>query len=89
MGGGTHQLNDARVLAQAIAGGQYTYPVISFTLMVSPTSLKIVNSNDGTTEITAFVNEMNGYSFVRWATIEETAQAWVEAGGVPSRIEME
>jgi len=49
VGGGTHQLNDARVLAQAIAGGQYTYPVISFTLMVSPTSLKIVNSNDGTT----------------------------------------
>ena len=89
MGGGTHQLNDARVLAQAIADGQYTYPVISFTLMVSPTSLKIVNSNDGTTEITAFVNEMNGYSFVRWATIEETAQAWVEAGSVPSRIEME
>jgi len=57
--------------------------------MVSPTSLKIVNSNDGTTEITAFVNEMNGYSFVRWATIEEIAQAWVEAGSVPSRIEME
>jgi hypothetical protein len=32
---------------------------------------------------------MNGYSFVRWANIEETAQAWVAAGSVPSRIEME
>ncbi len=89
VGGGTHQLNDARALAQAIADGQYTYPVISFTLMVSPTSLNIVNSNDGTTEITAFVNEMNGYNFIRWATIEETAQAWAAAGSVPSRIEME
>ena len=44
---------------------------------------------DGMAEITTFVNEMNQYSFVRWANIEETAQAWVEAGSVPSRIEME
>ncbi len=88
VGGGTHQLNDARALAQAIASGQYPYPVISFTLMVDPTTLQIVNSSDGIAEITAFVDEMNQYPFVRWATIEETAQAWLDAGSVPGRIEM-
>ncbi|NWF63016.1 MAG: hypothetical protein HXY38_01815 [Chloroflexi bacterium] len=89
VGGGTHQLEDGLALAQAIANGQHTYPVISFTLMVSPTTLTIVESSDGMAEITTFFNEMNGYNFVRWANIEETAQAWVEAGSVPSRIEME
>lgn len=89
VGGGTHQLDDGRMLAQSIANGQYTYPVISFTLMVTPTTLQIVESDDGIAEITAFASEMNGYPFVRWANIEETAQAWVEAGSVPSRIEME
>lgn len=89
VGGGTHQLKDGRELAQSIAGGQYTYPVISYTLMVSPTTLTIVESDDDMAKITAFVNEMNTYPFVRWVTIEETAQAWVEAGSVPSRIEME
>lgn len=89
VGGGTHQLNDGRALAQAIANREYTYPVISFTLMVAPTTLTIVESEDGMAEITTFVNEMNQYAFVRWANIEETAQAWVEAGSVPSRIEME
>jgi hypothetical protein len=89
VGGGTHQLDDGRMLAQSIANGQYTYPVISFTLMVAPTTLQIVESNDGIAEITAFASEMNGYTFVRWANIEETAQAWRAAGSVPSRIEME
>lgn len=89
VGGGSHQLDDGSALAQAIAAGQHTHPVISFTLMVSPTTLTIVNSSDGMAEITGFVNEMNGYNFVRWANIEETAQAWVTAGSVPSRIEME
>lgn len=89
VGGGTHQLADGLALAQAIANEQYPYPVISFTLMVSPTSLTIVNSDDGMEQITAFAREVDHYSFIRWANIEETAQAWVEAGSVPSRIEME
>ncbi len=88
VGGGTHQLIDGRGLAQSIAAGQYPYPVISFTLMVSPTTLQIVQSDDGISEVTAFINEMNQYPFVRWANIEETAQAWSAAGSVPSRIEM-
>ena len=89
VGGGSHQLADGLALAQAIADGQYPYPVISFTLMVDPIKLTIVESNDGMTEIAAFVNEVNQYGFVRWANIEETAQAWVAAGSIPSRIEME
>jgi len=31
---------------------------------------------------------VKGFPFIRWATVEETAQAWVAAGRVPSRIEM-
>jgi len=95
VGCGTHKLDDARALAQAIANGQYAYPVISFTIMVSPSSLKslelgngLQEGSDGLEQIATFINEMNSYSFVRWATIEETAQAWVQAGSVPSRIEM-
>ncbi|MFN8432901.1 MAG: hypothetical protein U0V18_02725 [Anaerolineales bacterium] len=87
VGGGSHQLADGLALAQSIANGHYQYPIISFTLMVSPTSLTIVNSNDGMEQITAFVNEMNQYLFVHWANIEETAQTWVKAGSIPSRIE--
>lgn len=40
-------------------------------LIVSPTTLQIVESGDGIAEITAFMNEMSQYPFVRWATIEE------------------
>jgi len=89
VGGGTHQLDDGRSLAQAIASGEYPFPVISFTLMVSPTTLKVVNSENGIAEIAAFVKEMNDYGFVRWANIEATAQAWAQAGSVPSRVDME
>lgn len=89
VGGGTHQLNDGRALAQAIANGQYTYPVISFTVMVSPSTLTVVESRDDIEQLTMFVEEMNSYSFVRWANIEETANAWRQAGSIPSRIEME
>lgn len=87
VGGGTHQLADGLALAQAIADGQYSYPVISFTVMVSPKSLTVVESEDGMAEIAAFVNKMNQHPFVRWATIEETAQAWRrrEASRVASR----
>lgn len=88
VGGGTHQLADGLALVRSIADGQYDYPVISFTIMVAPSTLRIVESADGIEQIAAFVQQVKGYSFIRWATIEETAQAWVEAGRVPSRIEM-
>ncbi len=88
VGGGTHLLDDGRALAQSIAAGQYTYPIISFTVMVAPSTLEIVKTGDGLEQITLFVNEMNAFSFVRWGTIEETARSWVQAGSVPSRVEM-
>lgn len=88
VGGGTHQLADALSLAQSIADGGHDYPVISFTLMVAPSTMKIVTSTDGIQQIEAFVEQMSAYSFVRWASIEETAQAWTEAGAIPSRIQM-
>lgn len=88
VGGGTHQLADALALVEAIADGQYDYPVISFTIMVVPSTLRIVESADGIEQIADFARQMNGYPCVRWATIEETAQAWVQAGRIPSRIEM-
>ncbi len=89
VGGGTHQLSDARLLVNAIQDGQYTYPVISFTLMIAPDTLTIVKTSDGMEALTVFYNEVNDLPFIRWATIQETADAWVTAGSVPSRIETE
>ena len=88
VGGGTHQLADGLVLIHSIADGQYDYPVISFTIMVAPSTLRIVESADGIEQIAAFVQRVKGFPFIRWDTVEETAQAWVAAGRVPSRIEM-
>jgi len=88
VGGGTHYLDAGRKLAQAIANGEYSYPIISFTVMVAPSTLQVTSTGEGIEEITAFVNEMNTHSFVHWATIEETAQAWVKAGSVLSRLEI-
>lgn len=89
VGGGTHQLADGLALAQEIANGVYDYPLVSFTVMVDPGMLTVVQSADGIEAITRFVGQMSNYDFVRWATIEETAQAWLAAGSVASRIEME
>ena len=86
VGGGSHMLTDGRALLSAIANGEYDYPVISFTLMADPVTLAIASTGEGIEDFTAFYNEANEYLFVRWATIEETAQAWIEAGRVPSRI---
>jgi hypothetical protein len=80
--GGNHQLATARSLADQIAAGQVTARVVGFTIMVSPTTLRVVESTDDIQSILAFVAEMNGVPFVRWATISETAQAWVQAGSV-------
>ncbi|MCC6300412.1 MAG: hypothetical protein IT314_14050 [Anaerolineales bacterium] len=88
LGGGSHQLADAESLAAQIAQGQYTYPVMGFTIMVEPETYRISTSEtDDINAILAFVDRMNAYPFVRWATIQETAQAWVEAGGVAYQLE--
>lgn len=88
LGGGSHQLADAEVLAEQIAQGQHPYPVIGYTIMVEPETLRIATTEtDDLNVILAFVERMNQYPFVRWATIEETATAWVQAGGVAFQIE--
>ncbi|MCC6568981.1 MAG: hypothetical protein IT315_07065 [Anaerolineales bacterium] len=87
LGGGSHQLADAESLAAQIAQGQHPYPVIGYTIMVEPETLRIsTSSTDDVNVILAFVERMNAYPFVRWATIEETAQAWVNAGEVAFQI---
>jgi polyhydroxybutyrate depolymerase len=86
VGGGAHQLSGAIGLAQAIAKGEHPFPIISYTIMVSPATLQVANSQDGMPQLAQFVEEMEAYPFVRWATIEETALAWTEAGHTPSRI---
>lgn len=88
IGGGAHTLEGAESLAAAIASGQYNYPVIGYTIMVEPETLRIATSaTDDLVVILAFVERMNPYSFVRWETIATTAQAWVQAGSVPVLIQ--
>jgi hypothetical protein len=88
LGGGSHQLADVELLASQIAQGQYPYPVIGFTIMVEPETLRIATSDtDDINVILAFVESMNKYSFVKWATIEETATHWEQAGSVAFQIE--
>ena len=87
LGGGNHQLDEARALVEMFANDEITAPVTSFTLMVAPSTLTIAKTESGYDEIAAFVAEMDAYPFIRWATIEETAQAWVASGGVPSLVE--
>ena len=84
--GGDHQISTADALVTRIASGEVTAPLIGFTIMVEPETLQIANSEDGLMEILAFVARMDGVAFVRWGTISETAQAWVDAGSAPVLI---
>jgi hypothetical protein len=86
VGDGTHQLADGIALAEKIAAGQVNAPVVSFTVMVTPSTLQIFPGEDGLEEIRAFYAQMNEYDFVRWATIEETARARDAAGRISSQI---
>lgn len=87
LGGGSHQLADAESLAAQIAQGGHQYPVIGYTIMVEPETLRIATSStDDVNAILAFVERMNAYPFVHWATIAETAQAWTDAGEVAFQI---
>ncbi len=55
--------------------------------MVEPETYRIATSpTDDINAILAFVDRMNAYPFVRWATIADTAQAWVNAGEAAFQI---
>ena len=87
IGGGAHTLEGAESLAAAIAGGQYNYSVIGYTIMVEPETLRIAKSaTDDVNAILAFAARMDAYPFVRWETIATTAQVWVQAGSVAFQI---
>lgn len=93
VGGGTRNLAGAEEWANKIASGSGYPPVLSATIMVAPDTLTVVDENvggggsDGIGAIEAFAARMSALPVVRWATIAETAAAWVAAGEVPSRMD--
>ncbi len=87
VGNTDHQIASADQLLAQIAAGQYSVPVLQFTLMIEPETLRIAGSTiDDLDVILAFVGRVKQNPAVRFATIEETAQAWVSAGSVPIQI---
>jgi hypothetical protein len=87
VGNTDHQLATVEGLLSQIAARQYSsVPVLGFTIMVEPETLQIVNSEDGLTELLAFVERARLNPAVRFGTIEETAFAWDNAGSVPVQI---
>ena len=86
VGNTDHQLASADELLTQITARQYAVPVLSFTIMIEPETLQIVNSEDGLDAILAFVERMKQNPSVRFGTIEETAQAWANSGSVPIQI---
>ncbi len=87
VGGGSRDIVEPEILADKIAAGGYWPPVTSATIMVSPTKLKTVTgSQAGIAEIESWAARMGAKSQVKWATLSETASAWIAAGEIPSRI---
>jgi len=90
VGGGSRRLEEAEQLAKELAastGGRP--PLVSATIMVSPRTLTVVGTQDGIEAIEAWASRVAAMPVVQWATIRETAKAWLAAGGVPSRMEIE
>lgn len=87
IGGGDHSVAGADWLVAQVTSGTYSYPVIGFTIMVAPRTLKVVNSGDDLAALLDFAVRMLAQPNVRFETIAATAQAWAGAGGVPFKIE--
>ncbi len=87
VGNTDHQLATVENLLLQIAGHEYSdVPVMSFTIMVEPETLQIVNSEDRLDELLVFVEKVRQNPAVRFGTIEEAAFAWDNAGSVPIQI---
>lgn len=86
VGNTDHQIASVDELITQMDAGLYAVPVLSFTIMIEPETLLIVNSEDGLDALLAFVERMKLNPSVHFATIEQTAQAWVAAGSVPIQI---
>ncbi|MCX7014700.1 MAG: hypothetical protein NTW86_19485 [Candidatus Sumerlaeota bacterium] len=90
VGGGSRRLEEAEKLAKDLAAGDVDRPpVISATIMVSPRLLAIVGTEDGIEAIEAWANRVGAMPVAQWATIRETAKAWLAAGAIPSRMDIE
>ncbi len=88
VGGGSRELSAIGRFAETVAADAGALPpVISATVMVSPRLLVIPDTSDGIEAIEEWANRVGALRGVRWATIRETADAWVAAGSVPSRME--
>ena len=87
VGGGSHDLTDARWLVDAVGSGEITATVVSYAVMVAPSTLLVTSSGEDIEDLEAFADEVRDLPHVVFATIAETAEAWVVAGRVPSRGE--
>jgi len=86
VGGSRLGLAEVERLAQQTLTNRTAPPVQQATVMVPPATLKLRGTEEGIEAIEAWAARLAALPSVRWATIEETAQAWVEAGGVNSRL---
>ena len=88
VGGGSRELSAIGRFAETVAADAGALPpVISATVMVSPRRLVIPDTSDGIEAIEEWANRVGALRGLRWATIRETADAWVAAGSVPSRMD--
>lgn len=88
VGGGSRELSAIERFAQTVAEDDGRLPpVLSATVMVSPRMLVIPDTSDGIDAIESWASRVGAMRGIRWATIRETADAWVAAGSVPSRME--
>ncbi len=87
--GGPVGLPELERLAQEVAGVRDGAPLLSASIMIDPGRLTVGRTQDGIEAVEACAARLSQASHVRWATIDETAEAWVEAGSVPARREVE
>lgn len=87
VGGGVRTLAGATAIIDKLKTLTGLPPVYSTTIMVHPDTLVNVTTQDGIAQIEAWAAAARANSFVRWATLSETAAAWKAAGQVASRVE--
>ncbi|NBO65829.1 MAG: hypothetical protein EBU88_13475, partial [Acidobacteria bacterium] len=86
VGGGLRTLDGATAIIDQLKSARGLLPVYSTTVMVHPDTLVVVGTSDGIDKIEAWAAAAGTQSVVKWATLTETAAAWVAAGGKASRV---
>ena len=91
VGGGPRTLAGAttiiQFLRQRLQSKQVMAPVYSTTVMVHPDSLVVVGTTEGIEQLEAWANSAGLEAHVSWATLTESAAAWVKAGSQASRLD--